>query len=82
LPLKHSATGQTRQVTVSVGVGMAAPSAGRTPQGAVQLADEALYEAKLAGRNCVVAKGIEDYLLLDTGAFKTPRKAARRVDTA
>jgi diguanylate cyclase (GGDEF)-like protein len=64
-----------QDVTVSVGVGLVAPSIGRTPQGAVQLADEALYEAKQAGRNCVVVKGIEAYTLLDTGAFQGRRKS-------
>ncbi len=66
------------EVTVSVGVGLAAPIIGRTPQGAVQLADEALYEAKLAGRNCVVVKGTEDYKLLDTGAFAKANGSRRQ----
>jgi diguanylate cyclase (GGDEF)-like protein len=66
-----------REVTVSVGVGLAAPVIGRTPQGAVQLADEALYEAKQAGRNRVVVKGTDAYMLLNTGAFTT-RKDSRR----
>jgi diguanylate cyclase (GGDEF)-like protein len=68
-----------REVTVSVGVGVAAPTVGRTPQGAVQLADEALYEAKRAGRNRVVVKGVEAYMLLDTGSFKAPQKSRARV---
>jgi diguanylate cyclase (GGDEF)-like protein len=70
--------GLRRQVTVSVGVGVAAPIVGRTPQGAVQLADEALYEAKQAGRNQIVVKGTDAYLLLDTGAFTSRRNSQRR----
>jgi diguanylate cyclase (GGDEF)-like protein len=65
-------------VTVSVGVGSAIPSIGRTPQGLVQLADEALYEAKQAGRNRVIVKGTEAYKLLDTGAFNSPRNIRAR----
>jgi diguanylate cyclase (GGDEF)-like protein len=67
----------SREVTVSVGVGVAAPTIGRTPHGAVQLADEALYEAKQMGRNCVVVKGTEAYRVLDTGDFMSPRAARR-----
>lgn len=70
--------GLRRQVTVSVGVGVAAPVVGRTPQGAVQLADEALYEAKQAGRNRIAVKGTDAYLLLDTGAFTSRRSSQRR----
>jgi diguanylate cyclase (GGDEF)-like protein len=59
-------------VTVSVGVGIALPTIGRTPQGIVQLADESLYEAKQVGRNCVITKGTDAYKLLETGGFKVP----------
>ena len=72
LPADESAA---TEVTVSIGVGLAAPTIDRTPAGVVQLADEALYEAKNAGRNCVIVKGIDEYRLLDTGAFNSRRKS-------
>jgi two-component system cell cycle response regulator len=40
--------GNTINVTVTIGVGQAA-----SPAIAVELADEAVYEGKLQGRNCV-----------------------------
>jgi diguanylate cyclase (GGDEF)-like protein len=40
-------------VTVSIGVAIVSPRPGRTPEDAVQLADEALYSAKRAGRNVI-----------------------------
>jgi diguanylate cyclase (GGDEF)-like protein/PAS domain S-box-containing protein/putative nucleotidyltransferase with HDIG domain len=43
------------QVTVSIGIGSAAGSADRTPDNLVQRADEALYAAKGAGRDCTRA---------------------------
>jgi diguanylate cyclase (GGDEF)-like protein len=68
------------EVTVSVGVGFAVPSVSRNPEGIVQLADEALYAAKEAGRNCIIAKGAEAYVFLNTGSFNkadNPGKAER-----
>jgi diguanylate cyclase (GGDEF)-like protein len=58
-------------VTASIGVAVISPTQGRTPQGALQLADEALYEAKQAGRNRVVLHGADQYRALRTGRFAT-----------
>ncbi len=59
-------------VTVSLGAGVVAPTIDRTPRGALQFADEALYRAKEAGRNCVVVADVEAYRLIKTGSFKKP----------
>jgi diguanylate cyclase (GGDEF)-like protein len=61
-------------VTISVGVGIATPTKNRSPQGAIQLADEALYEAKHTGRDRVVLKSVQDYSLLHTGTFGALRQ--------
>jgi len=63
------------RLTVSIGCAVIVPSAQRSPQGAVQLADEALYEAKQAGRNRVILKGMEEYRRLDTGSFRSSATA-------
>jgi diguanylate cyclase (GGDEF)-like protein len=60
-------------VTVSIGAGVVEPTPGRSPQGALQFVDEALYEAKKAGRNRVICGGVEDYRKVKTGPFRTLR---------
>lgn len=77
----HSVPGAEidREMTVSVGIAVVTPAIGRTPAGALQLADEALYEAKQSGRNRVVIKDSEAYQHLVTGAFKGPLTTKRRV---
>jgi diguanylate cyclase (GGDEF)-like protein len=56
-------------VTVSIGVAVVRPRLERSPDGIVQLADEALYKAKKEGRNRVLVFESE-YAALSTGKFK------------
>jgi diguanylate cyclase (GGDEF)-like protein len=61
--------GGSARVTISVGVAALRPTAEREPRGALQLADQALYEAKQRGRNRIVLMQENDYRLLVTGVF-------------
>jgi predicted signal transduction protein with EAL and GGDEF domain len=54
------------------------PHKSRTSYGVVQLADEALYAAKEAGRNQVVIRDVE-YADLTTGAFRNANNLIRRL---
>ena len=56
-------------LTVSVGGAIVHPTLERSPEGAVQLADEALYAAKREGRNTVRIFESE-YRDLSTGKFR------------
>jgi diguanylate cyclase (GGDEF)-like protein len=71
---REAGTAAEQPLSVSIGVGLATPTTGRSAQGAIQLADEALYEAKHAGRNRIAVKDAGDYGALDTGAFKLSAK--------
>ena len=52
IPHEHTGTAEP-YVTVSIGVANMFPSAKNAPDDLLQLADEALYRAKAAGRNCI-----------------------------
>jgi diguanylate cyclase (GGDEF)-like protein len=58
-----------KRLTVSIGAACVEPVAGRTHFGFIQLADEALYDAKEQGRDRIVIKD-KEYAQLSTGAFR------------
>ena len=63
--------------SVSIGAAYVQPDQERSIFGFVQFADEALYEAKDAGRDRTVIKD-KEYAGLSTGAFRTPNARAQR----
>jgi len=65
----HEDSATARFVTASIGVAIMAPRIGRSPEGAVQVADEALYAAKRSGRNCVSVVDC-DQLLFSSHALR------------
>jgi diguanylate cyclase (GGDEF)-like protein len=69
LDIEHDGSRTSATVTVSIGLAIVQPTLGRNPHGALQLADQALYEAKLTGRNKVEVMSEEDYRVLETGSF-------------
>jgi diguanylate cyclase (GGDEF)-like protein len=72
LNIPHDASRVASRLTVSVGAALILPNSNRTPDGLVQLADEALYSAKEQGRNRVVVME-EEYQALRTGRFEKHR---------
>ncbi len=72
LRILHRGSQVSRFLTASVGAAIAVPEEGRRSAGLLQLADEALYEAKESGRNRIIVKA-EEYEELDTGSFRQLR---------
>ena len=69
LTIEHKGSRAGALLTVSIGVAVISPDVKRTPGGALQLADEALYRAKSKGRNRVEIMDEAEYQLLVTGVF-------------
>jgi diguanylate cyclase (GGDEF)-like protein len=69
LAIVHEGSHAAQVVTVSIGVAIADPSMGRSLTGAIQAADEALYEAKQAGWNMVIFKDASESEV-ETGNFR------------
>ncbi|MGH8218783.1 MAG: diguanylate cyclase [Steroidobacteraceae bacterium] len=71
LGIEHRASATCESLTISVGVAAIQPSLARDCRGALQLADQALYQAKVNGRNGVELLDEAAYQLLRTGVFRT-----------
>jgi diguanylate cyclase (GGDEF)-like protein len=69
LAIEHRGSRTSAGVTISVGVAVIEPTPERNPRGALQLADQALYEAKIKGRNRVELMDDADHGMLVTGVF-------------
>ncbi len=70
LGIPHQGSTIDSVITVSVGVALASCGSGRSLAGTIQVADEALYEAKLAGRNRLICRDTAE-VHMETGIFQT-----------
>lgn len=73
LEIPHQQSPTSDSLTVSIGVAVIRPDANRSVTGAVQMADEALYQAKENGRNCVIVKE-SGSAAIRTGSFRRAQK--------
>jgi diguanylate cyclase (GGDEF)-like protein len=69
LNISHEGSSVFARVTISVGVAAVKPTRERNVQGVLQLADQALYEAKTSGRNRVKTMNEIEHRMLETGVF-------------
>lgn len=71
IPHQRSATGP--YLTVSIGVANVMPDTDRSLEGAIQMADEALYQAKEEGRNRTVVRDSPN-ATVQTGRFRVQNR--------
>jgi diguanylate cyclase (GGDEF)-like protein len=76
LGIEHRGSRTYSAVTTSIGIAVVAPTSNRNPRGALQLADQALYAAKVGGRNRVELMNEADYRMLVTGVFAKNSRAS------
>ena len=69
LALEHRGSRIDSMITISAGVAVVEPSRERRSRGALQLADQALYQAKVSGRNRVEVLDQGAHDALQTGVF-------------
>jgi diguanylate cyclase (GGDEF)-like protein len=74
LQIPHDKSLNNEHLTASIGVSIILPDTERSCMGAVQMADEALYQAKEKGRDCVVTKNTGKSAL-STGKFRANQTA-------
>jgi len=75
LAIAHEGSRAFGRVTISVGVAAIRPNRGRNLSGALQLADQALYDAKTSGRNRIKIMSDSEHKMLETGVFAHARRA-------
>ena len=73
LKILHTESITDQYLTVSIGVALILPGSARSLAGAIQMADEALYQAKEEGRNCVIVKESDSHI--QTGRFRANKIA-------
>lgn len=75
LNIPHARSSAASHLTVSIGVAIVTPGPERSLKGVIQMADEALLQAKEEGRNRVVVKESR-HTHIQTGRFRAMRNAS------